>query len=76
MGIVLVSSGIMPTNVMVAPNSPRLRLKHKILPIKIPGSAKGKLILKKTLIGLAPKEHPCVQVVDLSFERQSDGLHH
>ena len=54
-GIVRVSSGMLETKVIVAPNSPKLRAKAKITPLKIPGAIRGKVIVKNTLKGLAPK---------------------
>lgn len=53
-GIVWVSPGILDTNVIVAPNSPRLLAKAKTTPDKMPGIIKGKVIVKKTRHGDAP----------------------
>ncbi len=50
-GKVRVSFEILPTKVIVAPNSPRLRQKHKIAPIKIPLLASGNVTWKN-----APKD--------------------
>ena len=52
--IVCVSPGILDTNVMVAPNSPSALAKQSIAPAIMPGSARGNVMVRKTLIGLAP----------------------
>jgi len=45
-----------PTKVMVAPNSPKLRLNANTNPVNTPGNDKGNVIVKNTFIGLAPKD--------------------
>ena len=52
---VCVSPGILDTKVIVAPNSPRDLAKLKVVPTKIPGIEIGRVILKKTFSGEAPK---------------------
>ncbi len=53
-GMVCVSPGILETKLMVAPNSPRLRANDSIVPVMIPGTIRGKVIVKNTLTGEAP----------------------
>src|SRR2546429_77670 len=45
---------MLETNVMVAPNSPRLRAKDKRTPVMIPGSASGKVMVRNTPMPPAP----------------------
>lgn len=54
-GKVCVSPGMFDTKVIVAPNSPRLRAKAKIVPVKIPGRMSGRVTVMKTHLGDAPK---------------------
>jgi hypothetical protein len=43
-----------PTKVMVAPNSPRLRLKVSTMPVSMPGKERGKVTVTNAQIGCAP----------------------
>src|SRR5205085_4611877 len=52
--IVRVSPGILETNVIVAPNSPRLRAKDNTMPATIPGAINGNVTSTNTKILLAP----------------------
>ena len=54
-GSVCVSPGILDTNVIVAPNSPRLLAKARIVPAITPGRDRGSVIVKKTFMLFAPK---------------------
>src|SRR5690348_1814941 len=47
-GRVWVSPGMLETKVMVAPNSPTLRAKPKIAPVRMPGAISGKVIVQNT----------------------------
>ena len=53
--MVCVSPGMFDTKVIVAPNSPRLLAKARIVPVSIPGKDSGIVMVKKTIIRLAPK---------------------
>ena len=53
-GIVRVSVGMFETNVMVAPNSPRLLAKANIIPVIIPGVISGSVIEKNVRKGPTP----------------------
>src|SRR5947207_3750463 len=52
--IVRVSPGMLETNVIVAPNSPRLRAKDNTIPATIPGAINGNVTSRNTKILLAP----------------------
>ena len=52
-GSVRVSPGMLDTKVIVAPNSPRLLAKARIMPVAMPGAIMGKVIVVKTLVGPA-----------------------
>ena len=54
-GTVDVSPGIFPATIIVAPNSEKALAKPRIKPAKTPFNDKGKVIVKKILILLAPK---------------------
>ena len=53
-GMVCVTSGILETNVIVEPNSPKERAKPKITPAKMPGKESGNTTVKNTRHGDAP----------------------
>ena len=52
-GSVRVSPGMLDTKVIVAPNSPRLLAKARIMPVAMPGAMRGKVIVVKTRDGPA-----------------------
>jgi len=53
-GSVCVSPGMLETKVIVTPNSPMLRAKHKII-LAMPGTLSGSVITRNTLTGPAPR---------------------
>ena len=52
--MVCVSPGILDTKVMVAPNSPSARAKHRTAPAMMPGKASGKVMVRNTRTRPAP----------------------
>ena len=54
-GRVWVFPGILDTNVMVAPNSPKLLANARMMPVMIPGSIRGRVMVKNTRNGPAPR---------------------
>src|ERR1700676_4566311 len=53
-GIVWVTPGMLPTKVMVAPNSPSARAKQSTMPAMMPGSISGSVMVRTTMERLPP----------------------
>ena len=70
-GIVRVTPGMLPAIKMVAPNSPRARLKAKMAPVKIPFHANGMEMVKNMRSSEAPKVR-ATSSTDGSMESKAD----
>src|SRR5437870_6727335 len=67
---------MLATKVIVAPNSPMLRAKERIMPAMMPGRASGRVITRKTQTGPAPSVASTLQPPVDRLDRQPYCAHH